>query len=81
MSSCEQFSAFQQRSEYCGPWWRSRKRGAAMTAFEFAKLVDVGALMPGLLYPYQSDGVAFLLSKKGAVLVVCAATSNCSALA
>ena len=52
-----------------------------MTAFEFAKLVDVGALMPGLLYPYQSDGVAFLLSKKGAVLVVCAATSNCSALA
>ena len=39
-----------------------------MTAFDFTKLVDVGPLKPGLLYPYQSDGVAFLLSKKRAVL-------------
>ena len=39
-----------------------------MTAFDFAKLVDMGALKAGLLYPYQSDGVAFLLSKKRAVL-------------
>ena len=39
-----------------------------MTTFDIAKLVDVGALRAGLLYPYQSDGVAFLLSKKRAVL-------------
>jgi SWI/SNF-related matrix-associated actin-dependent regulator 1 of chromatin subfamily A len=39
-----------------------------MTAFDFAKFVDVEVLKPGLLYPYQSDGVAFLLSKKRAVL-------------
>jgi hypothetical protein len=35
-----------------------------LSSFDFARLADVRALKPGLLYPYQSDGVAFLLSKK-----------------
>jgi hypothetical protein len=39
-----------------------------LSGFDFARLADVRALKPGLLYPYQSDGVAFLLSKKRAVL-------------
>jgi hypothetical protein len=39
-----------------------------LSGFDFARLADVRALKSGLLYPYQSDGVAFLLSKKRAVL-------------
>jgi hypothetical protein len=39
-----------------------------LSGFDFARLADVRALKPGLLYPYQSDGAAFLLSKKRAVL-------------
>jgi len=39
-----------------------------LSGFDFARLADVRALKPRLLYPYQSDGVAFLLSKKRAVL-------------
>ena len=39
-----------------------------LSGFDFARLADVRALKPGLLYRYQSDGVAFLLSKKRAVL-------------
>ena len=27
------------------------------SGFDFARLADVGALKPGLLYPYQSDEI------------------------
>jgi SNF2 family DNA or RNA helicase len=39
-----------------------------LSGFDFARLANVRALKPGLLHSYQSDGVAFLLSKKRVVL-------------
>src|SRR5215472_15872856 len=39
-----------------------------MTAFPFPHLETLGAVAPGLLYPHQADGVAFLISKKRAIL-------------
>jgi SWI/SNF-related matrix-associated actin-dependent regulator 1 of chromatin subfamily A len=40
----------------------------AMTAFQIPKLDELSKIPPGLLYPHQADGVAFLLSKKRVVL-------------
>ena len=37
-------------------------------AFTFPHLDAIGALPPGLLYPHQADGVAFLISKGRAIL-------------
>jgi SWI/SNF-related matrix-associated actin-dependent regulator 1 of chromatin subfamily A len=39
-----------------------------MTAFRIPHLHTLGAVPPGLLYPHQADGVAFLISKKRAIL-------------
>lgn len=39
-----------------------------MTAFPIPNLPELSKIPPGLLYPHQSDGVAFLLSKKRVVL-------------
>lgn len=39
-----------------------------MTAFPIPNLPELSEIPPGLLYPHQSDEVAFLLSKKRVVL-------------
>jgi len=39
-----------------------------MTAFPVPHLGTLGAVPTGLLYPHQADGVAFLISKKRAIL-------------
>ncbi len=39
-----------------------------MTALPVPHLDTLGAVTPGLLYPHQADGVAFLISKKRAIL-------------
>ena len=39
-----------------------------MTAFPIPNLDRLSSIPPGMLYPHQSDGVAFLLSKKRVVL-------------
>ena len=39
-----------------------------MIAFPIPNLPELSKIPPGLLYPHQSDGVAFLLSKKRVVL-------------
>ena len=39
-----------------------------MTAFPIPNLPELAKIPPGLLYPHQSDGVAFQLSKKRGVL-------------
>lgn len=39
-----------------------------MTAVPVSHLDAIGSIPPGLLYPHQADGVAFLISKKRAIL-------------
>ena len=39
-----------------------------MTAVPVSHLDAIGSISPGLLYPHQADGVAFLISKKRAIL-------------
>ena len=39
-----------------------------MTAVPVSHLDAIGSMPPGLLYPHQADGVAFLISKKRAIL-------------
>ena len=43
-------------------------REAVMTSFELPQMQGLQGIRPGLLYPHQADGVAFLLSKKRAIL-------------
>jgi len=42
--------------------------GAAMTLSAFTNGIDFSKIVPGSLYPHQADGIAFLVSKKRALL-------------
>src|SRR5262245_61522959 len=46
----------------------SPTRRRAMTVLQFPHLSAISSLPKGLLYPHQSDGVAFLISKGRAIL-------------
>src|SRR5215469_10257917 len=47
---------------------KTAKEENVMTAFPVPHLDTLGAVPPGLLYTHQADGVAFLISKKRAIL-------------
>src|SRR5215510_12302330 len=47
---------------------RRLKRGIDVTELPIPHLDALGSIAPGLLYPHQADGVAFLISKGRAIL-------------
>jgi hypothetical protein len=44
------------------------QEAATMAVLQFPYLTAINALPKGLLYPHQSDGVSFLISKGRAIL-------------